>query len=181
MESLVQKKVYKKSLTEKNQECIIEKEKYLLYYTNTSKKGEKTFRCRFYRDKNVKCKAYVKYNDKDKLIDYDDNHSCKIEEMKIKSLNEAKKLVKEDNIIFEVKAKNIYYTSFKTANKEKINHPNAEEAPQEEKNKINEPVNYNPGSNPLFKNVRASIYRYINKNIPKDIENLSDMPEESEY
>ena len=110
MESLEDiSKRYKMSLTEKNKECIIEKEKYILYYTNTSKKGEKTFRCKFYRDKTVKCKAYVKYNDKDELIDYDENHSGKIEDMKIKSLNirnEAKKLVKEDNIIFEVKVKN---------------------------------------------------------------------------
>ena len=40
--------------------------------------------------------------------------------MKIKSLNvrnEAKKFVTKENVIFEVKAKNIYDTSFKSANK----------------------------------------------------------------
>ena len=34
---------------------------------------------------------------------------------------------------------------------------------------------------PNFANLKSSIYRNINKNIPKDVENLSDLPEESEY
>ena len=177
-------KRYKKSLTEKNKECIIESEKFLLYFTNTNKKGEKTFRCKFYRDKNIKCQAYVKFNNKEELIDYNDNHSCKVEEMKIKSLNvrnEAKKLVTEESVIFEVKAKSIYETSFKSAEKSRQDQAQEEKASEEEQNRINEPVNYNQGSNPLFKNIRASIYRYINKNIPKDVDKISEMPEESEY
>ena len=96
--------------------------KFLLYFTNTNKNGEKTFRCKFYRDKNVKCQAYVKYNNKEELIDYNDNLSCKEEGMKIKSLNvrnEAKKLVTEERVIFEVKTKGIYETSFKSADKNK--------------------------------------------------------------
>ena len=171
-------KRYKKSFTEKNKECIIEKEKFLLYFTNTNKNGEKAFRCKFYRDKNVKCQAYVKYNNKEELIDYNDNHSCKEEGRK---RNEAKKLVTEERVIFEVKAKSIYETSFKSADKNKLEQLQEKRAPEEEQNRINQPVNYNQGSNPLFKNVRASIYRYINKNIPKDVDNISEIPEESEY
>ena len=34
---------------------------------------------------------------------------------------------------------------------------------------------------PSFSNVRASIYRHINKNVPKDIEDINDLLEESEY
>ena len=51
--------------------------------------------------------------------------------MKIKSLNirnEAKKLVTEEKVMFEVKAKSIYETSFKSADK------NKQEQPQEKKN-----------------------------------------------
>ena len=39
-------KRYKKSLTKKNKDCIIEKEKYILYFTNTIKTREKTFICK---------------------------------------------------------------------------------------------------------------------------------------
>ena len=170
---------YKKSLTEKNKECIIEKDKFLLYFTNTNKKGEKTFRCKFYRDKNIKCQAYVKYNNKGELIDFNDNHSCKEEEIKVKTLNarnEVKKLIKEEGVIFEVKAKNIYETSMKVKDKNKKDQEPEENEQEEEQNQINEPVNYNQGINPGYNNIRASIYRYINKNIPKDLDNISDMP-----
>ena len=104
--------------------------------------------------------------------------------MKINSLNvrnEAKKLVTEDRVIFDVKAKSIYETSLKSADKNKQDQAQEEKAPEAEQNQINKSVNYNQGSNPLFKNIKASIYRYINKNIQKDIDNISEMPEESEY
>ena len=48
-------------------------------------------------------------------------------------------------------------------------------------NNNNISINYKHNANSSFNNVSNSIYRYINKNIPKDIEDINDLPEESEY
>ena len=32
-----------------------------------------------------------------------------------------------------------------------------------------------------YDSVKSSVYRYITKSLPKDIENLTDLPNESEY
>ena len=34
---------------------------------------------------------------------------------------------------------------------------------------------------PSYKNHKSVLYRYLNKSLPKDVENLEDMPLESEY
>lgn len=34
---------------------------------------------------------------------------------------------------------------------------------------------------PTFKNIKSTLYNYINKNPPKDIENLEELPNQSEY
>ena len=40
------------------------------------------------------------------------------------------------------------------------------------KNKINEPFIYHPNNTTVFKKIISQIYRYINKNISKDIKNF---------
>ena len=59
------------------------------------KNGNKTFRCKFYKDNQIKCKAFAKFDRNNTLISYNDQHSCIIDEKKIKSLklkNEVKKI-----------------------------------------------------------------------------------------
>ena len=41
-------KNYKEIKTEKRKECYLEKDKYILYYSNTLKNGDKIFRCRYW-------------------------------------------------------------------------------------------------------------------------------------
>ena len=52
-------KNYKEIKTEKGKKSYLEKDKYILYYSNTFKNGDKIFRCKYYRDKNLKCKAFL--------------------------------------------------------------------------------------------------------------------------
>ena len=80
------------------------------------------FRCKFYKDNQIKCKAFAKFDRNNTLISYNDQHSCIIDEKKIKSLklkNEVKKLIGEENVIYDVKARNIFDTSVKKAIKRK--------------------------------------------------------------
>ena len=119
MESLEQiSKKYKKMLTGKNKECLIENDEYILYLNHEDKNDNKTFRCKFYKDNQIKCKAFAKFDRNNTLISYNDQHSCVIDEKKIKSLklkNEAKNLIGEENVIYDVKARNIFDTSVKKA------------------------------------------------------------------
>ena len=69
--------------------------------------------------------------------------------MKIKFLNvrnEAKKLVIEERVIFEIKAKSIYETPVKSDVKNKKEQAQKEKPPEEGQNRINEPVNYSQGN-----------------------------------
>ena len=61
-------KNYKEIKTEKGKECYLEKDKYILYYSNTLKNGDKIFRCKYYKDKNIKCKAFLKISSKGELV-----------------------------------------------------------------------------------------------------------------
>ena len=173
---------YTKMLTGKNKECILESDKYILYFNHEEKNGDKLFRCKFYKDTNIKCKAFVKYNQNNQLISYNDQHSCVVDEKKIKALkikSEAKKIVGEENVIYDIKARNIFDSSVKKIVKRKSDEEPKEEIDNQKKDNI--PINYKQNMTPSFSSVRASIYRYINKNVPKDIEDINDLPEESEY
>ena len=81
MESLEQiSKKYKKMLTGKNKDCLIENDEYILYLNHEDKNGNKTFRCKFYKDNQIKCKAFAKFDRNNTLISYNDQHSCVIDE-----------------------------------------------------------------------------------------------------
>ena len=85
----------------------------------------------------------------------------------------------EENVIYDINARNIFDSSVKKIVKRK-----SDEEPKEEidnQNKDNISINYKQNVIPSFNSVRASIYRYNNKNVPKDIEEIKDLPEESEY
>ena len=63
MENLEQiSKKYKKMLAWKNKECLIENDEYILCLNHEDKNGNKTFRCKFYKDNQIKCKAFAKFD-----------------------------------------------------------------------------------------------------------------------
>ncbi len=56
MESLYSKsKRYTKMLTGKNKECIFREQKFIYYFNHEEKSGDRLFRCKFYKDTNIKC------------------------------------------------------------------------------------------------------------------------------
>ena len=97
--------------------------------------------------------------------------------LKIKS--EAKKIVDEENVIYDNKTRNIFDSSVKKIVKRKSDEEQKEEIDNQKNDNIS--INYKQNVTPSFSNVRTSIYRQINKNVPKDIEDINDLLEESEY
>ena len=176
-------KNYVKLFTSKNKECYLEKDKYILNLNKILSNGDKLYRCKNYLNKNYKCPAKVKFDPKDKLLEYNDQHSCKVDEIaiqKIKILNEVKTSFKDTKDIFTIKAKDIFDSSIKKATKRK-NDNIPEEA--EDNNHLHNSNNINNINIKTisFDNIKDSIYRYINKQIPKDIEKLEDLPDNSIY
>ena len=75
-------------------------------------------------------------------------------------------------IIYNIKCKDLYNTSLNIIQKRK-----SDDYSDEESNNnidIKKIV-------PSYDSVKSSIYRYITKTLPKDIEYLTDLPNESEY
>ena len=92
-------------------------------------------------------------------------------------MNEIKDNISKNEIIYNVKPRELFESSIRKAIKrKKDNDPDVSEI-KEEDNYIN--IKTNP--QPYFGNIRSSLYRLINKNIPKDIENLNELPDDSEY
>ena len=115
-------KNYVKLLTSKNKECYLEKDKYILNLNKILSNGDKLYRCKNYLNKNYKCPAKVKFDPKDKLLEYNDQHSCKVDEIaiqKIKILNRVKTSFKDTKDIFTIKAKDIFDNSIKKGTKRK--------------------------------------------------------------
>ena len=46
-------KRYTKIISGKNKECIIENDKYILYFNHEEKNEDRLFRCKFYKDTNI--------------------------------------------------------------------------------------------------------------------------------
>ena len=173
-------KNYKEIKTEKGKECYLEKNKYILHYSNTLKNGDKIFRCKYYRDKNLKCKAFLKISSKGEFVSNEETHSCVVDEKKvqnIKIMNEIKDNISKDEIIYNVKPRELFESSIRKAIKRKNDEDPDENEIKEEENHIS--IKNSP--QPYFGNIKSSLYRLINKNIPKDIENLNELPADSEY
>ena len=167
------KNYYKKIYTNRNKECYIERDKYILNLNYVSKNEDKTFRCKFYNDSSIRCQGFVKINKNEEIIDYNTKHSCIYNEKAVKTLeikNEVKNKMNIIGNIFNVKAKTIYEQSIKKITKRK-----SDNLPEEDNNAL--PKNIVPSYN----SIKPSIYRLINKNIPHDVENLSELPNDSPY
>ena len=173
-------KKYIKYLTEKEKPCYVESDKYIMHFSQKLTNGDSTYRCKFYKDKLIKCKAYVKFDSNGNLKSFSDNHTCSIDTLqiqKLKIMNSAKDSLKNMEDIYTIKARDIFNNSIKKAIKRKYDYD--EEEANIEKHNLN--LDYKPIKSPTFDNVKHNIYRYINKQIPQDIDNLKDMPEESDF
>ena len=80
------------------------------------------FRCKFYKDKSHKCKAFVEFNKEGKVVNYNNNHTCKVDEKKLNMLlinNEIKESINKTAITNDIKANNLFYNSLTKVNKRK--------------------------------------------------------------
>ena len=73
-------KNYIAKLTEKNKKFYIEKGKYIMNFSTKLKNENDKFRCKFYKDKSYKCKVFVEFNKEGKVVNYNNNHTCKVDE-----------------------------------------------------------------------------------------------------
>ena len=156
-------KNYKEIKTEKGKECYLEKDKYILYYSNTLKNGDKIFRCKYYRDKDLKCKAFLKISSKGEFVSNDETHSCVVDEKKvqnIKIMNEIKDNISKNEIIYNVKPRELFESSIRKAIKRKKDNDPDESEIKEENNHIS--IKTNP--QPYFEKITSSMYGLVNKN-----------------
>ena len=84
-------------------------------------------------------------------------------------INEDKKSLNKKEDILNIKARDIFEKSVIKANKRK-----SDELPEEDNVKGNfKNIDYKKNCFPSFDNIKHNIYRYINKNIPKDIDSFN--------
>ena len=69
-------KNYKEIRIAKGKVYYQEKEKYLLYYSNTLKNCDKIFRCKYYKEQNIKCKAFLKISYNYEFVSNDETTQC---------------------------------------------------------------------------------------------------------
>ena len=92
-------------------------------------------------------------------------------------MNDIKSNIENKEIIYNIKPKDIFDSSIRKAFKRKSDEEPENKEIKENDNHIsikNEPM-------PNFTNLKSAIYRNLNKSMPKDIENLEELPDESEY
>ena len=73
---------YKKINTNRGKECYIQRNKYILNLNYITKNKGKIFPCKFYNDKEIKCPAYVKFDQNGLIIENNNKHSCVVNEKK---------------------------------------------------------------------------------------------------
>ena len=121
---------------------------------NTNKKGNKTYKCTYYKKDN-KCSSSIKLNINKDIINYISYHNHNISKKKepqSKAKSEISNNINKYNNLFDIKPKNLYKDTTK-----------------------------NLGIIiPEYKSVRSLINRTINKNFPKDIKEWDENPNEHE-
>ena len=114
-------KNYKKILTEKWKYCYIESDKYILYFYNKNFKEESVYHCKSYQNKEIRYKAHAIFDDKDKLISYNNQLICiiySITTTKMLLINEVKILDKNEDLC-NIKARDIFEKIFEKSIKRK--------------------------------------------------------------
>ena len=108
-----------------------------------------------------------------KLKNENDKFRCKFYKDK------SKESINKTAITYDIKANNLFYNSLAKVNKRKKEYSFDDEDNKNEKD--NNHINVHHNISPSFKNHKSALYRYINKDIPKDVDSLDEMPVESEY
>ena len=122
----------------------------------------------------------MKISSKGEFLSNDETHSCVIYEKKvqnIKIMSELKDNISQNEIIYNENPRELFESSIRKAVKRKKDINPDESEIKEEDNHISIKTNQQP----ILGNIKSSIYRFINKNILKDIENLNELPDDSEY
>ena len=89
-------------------------------------------------------------------------------------MNEAKTTLDKNKDIYNIKARDIFEKFLNKVMKRK-----SEEIPEEKNDYANfNNIDYKKKGTPTFDKLKNNIYRYINKNIPKDIESFEELPDE---
>ncbi len=79
-------KKYIKFLTEKGKPCYVESNKYIMHFSQKYTNGDSTYQCKYYKDKLIKCKAFVKFDNNANIKSYSENHTCNIDTLQIQNL-----------------------------------------------------------------------------------------------
>ena len=109
---------YKLLKTKKGKTCYLEHNKYILHFSQKLKNGDLIYRCKYYKDTKIKCKAYLKLDKNNKFISNDKGHSCVVDEKKVQNLfnmNDIKSNIENKEIIYNIKPKDIFDSSIRKA------------------------------------------------------------------
>ena len=84
------KQNYKKINTNRGKEWYIERNKYILNLNYITKNKDKIFEYKFYNDKEIKCPAYIKCAQNGLIIEYNNKHSCVVDEKNKNFINKRR-------------------------------------------------------------------------------------------
>lgn len=139
----------------RNKEQIILDNKYIYNFASEDKKGNKNYKCNYYKTVN-KCSSSIKLNKEKNIVKYEDYHNHEVNIIKAsaaKAKSEIKNIITKEENPFALKGKSIYKDATK-----------------------------NLGLIvPEYNTLKATINRHINKNFPKEITSWEEIPDESDY
>ena len=95
----------------------------------------------------------------------------------IKIMSEIKDNISKNEIIYNMKPRELFESSIRKAIKRKKDIDPDESEIKEEDNLIS----IKTSQQPYLVNIKSSMYRFVNKNIPKDIENLNELQDDCDY
>jgi len=158
-ENMIKKSEQKKLImikTERNQFAYIYDEKYYYRKERVNKNGEIIYRCNKYRDPSRCCSYFTLFNDKVIKANLKHCHEENLKEIsRLITKDSIKNRIENNENIFTVKLKRIY-----------------------EDIKIK---NTAPENMPKFEGIKTQLYEKLNKNFPKDVEDINTIDFNSNY
>ena len=146
---------YEISETIRGKKQIIIDKKYKFNFSYKKIDNSKIYRCSHYRT-GYKCKSFIILNDKNKIINYQNNHNHLEEDYNATmSLlkHEINESIRNNDFFLGMKPKLIYNKNFQKIGK----------------------------SGPSYNSVRTQMMRTMNKQYPSNIKKFDEIPDESEY
>ena len=140
--------------TQKNEKLLQVDNKYNFYKTYTSKTEDKiTWKCINYKNKSKRCDAMIKTDSKNNVLEWKNIHNHltdRIEFQRKRFKSEIKIKIISNNNPFLLNPKKVYGETS---------------------------ANVNSNLAPSYNSIKSGIYRQINKNIPREPENIEDIPD----